>query len=65
MRLSCNCSRGEETTLFQRRRQKTLWKEVDRAFTGLNHIVNLAADISRQAAGTLRIVAMPLWQTVP
>lgn len=38
---------------------KTLWKEVDRAFTGLNHIANLAADISRQAAGTLRIVAMP------
>ncbi|MCM2443430.1 LysR family transcriptional regulator [Agrobacterium vitis] len=37
----------------------TLWKEVDRAFVGLNHIANLAADIGRQAAGTLRIAAMP------
>jgi len=38
---------------------KTLWKEVDRAFVGLHHIGNLAADIGRQAAGTLRIAAMP------
>ncbi len=37
----------------------TLWKEVDRAFVGLGHIANLAADIGRQAAGTLRIAAMP------
>ena len=38
---------------------KTLWKEVERAFVGLSHIANLAADISRQAAGILRIAAMP------
>ncbi|MVA63816.1 otopine catabolism/uptake operon transcriptional regulator OccR [Agrobacterium vitis] len=38
---------------------KTLWKEVDRAFVGLDHIANLAADLGRQAAGTLRIAAMP------
>ena len=38
---------------------QTLWKEVDRAFIGLHHIANLAADIARQAAGTLRIAAMP------
>lgn len=37
----------------------TLWKEVDRAFVGMNHIAALAKEIARQAAGTLRIAAMP------
>lgn len=38
---------------------KTLWKEVDRAFVGLNHIANLTANIARLAAGILRIASMP------
>lgn len=37
----------------------TLWKEVDRAFIGLNRIASVAEEIARQAAGTLRIAAMP------
>lgn len=53
--------------LFERRgnhilptqQANTLWREVERAFVGLNHIASLAAEINRQAAGTLRIAAMP------
>lgn len=37
----------------------TLWKEVDRAFVGLGRIATVAEEIARQAAGTLRIAAMP------
>lgn len=37
----------------------TLMKAVDRAFAGLDQIATAAVDIARQAAGTLRIAAMP------
>ncbi|KAA0595976.1 MULTISPECIES: LysR substrate-binding domain-containing protein [Azospirillum] len=37
----------------------TLMKEVTRSFVGLNRIAAVAEEISRQAAGTLRIAAMP------
>ncbi|MGF6177312.1 LysR substrate-binding domain-containing protein [Ensifer sp. 4252] len=37
----------------------TLWKEVERAFVGLNRIAAVAEEIARQSAGTLRIAAMP------
>lgn len=36
-----------------------LMAEVDRSFVGLDRIAQLAQDIARQAAGTLRIAAMP------
>ncbi len=36
-----------------------LMAEVDRSFVGLDRIALLAQDIARQAAGTLRIAAMP------
>lgn len=66
-RLIKDFEQATKLQLFERRgnhiiptqEAKTLWKEVDRAFIGLNHIGNLAADIGRQAAGTLRIAAMP------
>ncbi|AYM71701.1 otopine catabolism/uptake operon transcriptional regulator OccR [Agrobacterium tumefaciens] len=66
-RLIKDFEQATKLQLFERRgnhiiptqEAKTLWKEVDRAFVGLNHIGNLAADIGRQAAGTLRIAAMP------
>ncbi|MDX0498631.1 LysR family transcriptional regulator [Sinorhizobium medicae] len=53
--------------LFQRRGNQitptqealTLWREVDRAFVGLTRIAAVAEEIARQAAGTLRIAAMP------
>ena len=66
-RLIKDFEQATKLQLFERRgnhiiptqEAKTLWKEVDRAFVGLSHIGNLAADIGRQAAGTLRIAAMP------
>ena len=36
-----------------------LWPEVERSFVGLGRIATVADEISRQAAGTLRIAAMP------
>lgn len=36
-----------------------LWQEVDRSFVGLRRIATVADEISRHAAGTLRIAAMP------
>ena len=66
-RLIKDFEQATKLRLFERRgnyivptqEAKTLWKEVDRAFVGLGHIASLAADIGRQAAGTLRIAAMP------
>lgn len=66
-RLIKDFEQATKLQLFERRgnhiiptqEAKTLWKEVDRAFVGLTHIGNLAADIGRHAAGTLRVVAMP------
>ncbi|MTH78366.1 LysR substrate-binding domain-containing protein [Paracoccus aestuariivivens] len=37
----------------------SLWREVERSFVGLNRIAGVADEISRHAAGTLRIAAMP------
>ncbi len=49
--------RGNQITPTQE--ALTLWKEVDRAFIGLNRIASLAEEIARHSAGTLRISAMP------
>ncbi|GAB1584422.1 LysR substrate-binding domain-containing protein [Phyllobacterium phragmitis] len=49
--------RGNQITPTQE--AVTLWKEVDRAYVGLNRIAAVAEEIARQAAGTLRIAAMP------
>ncbi|TPL02171.1 LysR family transcriptional regulator [Mesorhizobium sp. B2-4-16] len=37
----------------------TLMQEVERSFIGMNRIATVADDINRQAAGTLRVAAMP------
>ncbi|MBS9722041.1 LysR family transcriptional regulator [Tianweitania sp. BSSL-BM11] len=66
-RLIRDLEHATKLRLFERRGNQiiptqealTLWKEVDRAFVGLNHIASLAKEIARQAAGTLRIAAMP------
>ncbi|PSJ56111.1 LysR substrate-binding domain-containing protein [Pseudaminobacter soli (ex Li et al. 2025)] len=49
--------RGNQITPTQE--AVTLWSEVNRAFVGLKRIAAVADEITRQAAGTLRIAAMP------
>ena len=56
-RLRLFVRRGNQITPTQE--AVTLWKEVDRAFIGLSRIATVADEIARQAAGTLRIAAMP------
>ena len=66
-RLIQDFERSTKLRLFERRGNQitptreaaTLMQEVERSFVGLSRIAAVAEEINRQAAGTLRIAAMP------